>query len=333
MVRRAFGVGGWRSVADANREFLELVLNAVRETDSAGLLHDRRDAGLSGISGLKTVGALQRLVRLFAGDETACYLEIGVFQGLTLVSSALEAPALPCFGVDNFRILDPNGENLGIVQNRINSFRAENATLLNMDFEDALENLDVHTGGRKVGVYFVDGPHDYRSQMVCLLGAKRHLAERAVIVIDDANYGDVRMATRDFLLSHGEFKMVFEGYSPAHPANLDADARAKWEAGWLNGVNILVRDPDGLLPPMLPPVDGDRSVFFNEWLVHRLRLARLAPEAVALADAVATGDGEAEARQNLLARHGEEAEAVSGLFADRNTGSGGLTEGRFNMLP
>lgn len=33
------------------------------------------------------------------------------------------------------------------------------ATLIDKDFEEALLNFD-----RKVGVYFVDGPHDYRSQ-------------------------------------------------------------------------------------------------------------------------------------------------------------------------
>jgi hypothetical protein len=310
-------------------KFIEDVLAAVRETERHGFLNDRRDDGLTGISGHKTVGVLQRLVGLFDGDAGACYLEIGVYQGLTLVSAALESPGLACFGIDNFATLDPDGENKAIATGRLEKFGAANATLIDSDFEDALSGLDALIGGRKLGVYFIDGPHDYRSQLVCLLLAKGHLAERCVIVIDDANYPAVRQATADFLASHGDFKMVFEAYSPAHPANMESADRQRWEAGWLNGVNILVRDAGGLLPDMAPPTDPDRTLYFNEWLTHRLRLAELAPEAVALADAVCSGDdgAEKEARATLLGKFN--AERFAGRSADRNTYSTGLTEARF----
>lgn len=321
-------------MTDNSQDFLQKIIDTVRDADTGGLLSDRRAEGLSGISGLKTVGVLQRLVRLFDGAAAVAYLEIGVFQGLTLVSAALEAPAMPCFGIDNFRILDPDSKNKEITIERIDRFGAANATLIDMDFEDALAGLDAQLDGRKVSVYFVDGPHDYRSQIVCLLGALRHLHNDAVIVVDDANYPDVRRATRDFLTGHPEFKMIFEAYSPAHPANLDEADRIKWEEGWLNGVNILVRDPADVLPEMLPPVDDDRTLYFNEWLVHRLRRAELAPEAVALADAVCTGDmgAEEKARDALLKKYALWRDASDGRFADRNTYSQGLTQGRFNEI-
>lgn len=318
---------------ETDREFIGNVLAAVRDTERMGFLNDRRGDGLTGISGHKTVGVLQRLVGLFEGDGSACYLEIGVYQGLTLVSAALEAPGLACFGIDNFATLDPDGENKGTAAGRLESFGAANATLIDSDFEKALSDLDALLGGRRLGLYFIDGPHDYRSQLVCLLLAKRYLAERCVIVIDDANYPAVRQATSDFLASHGDFKMVFEAYSPAHPANMESARRQRWEAGWLNGVNILVSDPGGLLPDMAPPTDPDRTLYFNEWLTHRLRLAELAPEAVALADAVCAADGgaEKEARATLLGKFN--AERFAGRSADRNTYSTGLTEARFTELP
>jgi hypothetical protein len=322
-------------MSDASEQFLERVFDCVAETERDGLLTDRRKDGLTGISGLRTVGLLQRLAQLFSDDTAAAYVEIGVYQGLTLLSAALAAPNLPCFGIDNFRILDPGGTNLDSVNDRIEQFSADNATLLNMDFEDALVSLDSHLGGRRIAVYFVDGPHDYRSQMVCLLAAKRHLRDRAVIVVDDANYMDVRRATHDFLTGHPGFRMMFEAYGPAHPANLSREEVAVLEEGWLNGVHVLVRDPDGTLPEMLPPVDGDRTFYFNEWLTHRLRLAELAPEALALADAVCAGDGaaEAEARQALSGRYNSLKGLFKGRFADRNTDSGSLTSGRFNRRP
>jgi predicted O-methyltransferase YrrM len=312
----------------------EQVLDIIRDTEDGGLLSDRRAEGLSGISGLKTVGVLQRLARLFAGERNACYLEIGVFQGLTLVSTALEAPRLPCFGIDNFATLDPEGKNQSIVRERLERFGATNAILIDADFEDALEGLDGHLGGRKIAVYFVDGPHDYRSQMVCLLAALRHLHDRAVIVIDDANYPDVRWSTRDFLLGHPEFKLLFDAYSPAHPANMTAEEKETHESGWLNGVQVLVRDPDGALPDMIPPTDpAERTLYRNEWLAHRLRLAELAPEALTLADAVCTGGEEAEARESLKSRYESLGGRVAERAPDRNTHSAGLTPGRFNDPP
>ena len=318
------------------RDHIERVLGIIRDTEDNGLLSDRRADGLSGISGLKTVGLLQRLARLFAGEADACYLEIGVFQGLTLVSTALEAPELPCFGIDNFATLDPDGKNQSVVCERLDRFGAANATLIDADFEIALEGLDAHLGGRKVAVYFVDGPHDYRSQLVCLLAGLCHLHERAVIVIDDANYPDVRWSTRDFLTGHPEFKMVFDAYSPAHPVNMTPEEKGGHEAGWLNGVQILVRDPDGDLQAMMPPTNpAERTIYLNEWLVHRLRRAELAPEAVALADAICTGDtlAEKKARKALLNKYGIWRDVSDGRFEDRNTYSAGLTVARFTNLP
>jgi hypothetical protein len=311
-------------VPKPDKQYFENVLAAI----------DHRNEGLSGLAGLKTVGVLQRLARIMSADETACYLEIGVFQGLTLVSTALDAPDLPCYGVDNFRILDPNNENLDIVQARMAAFKTENAKLINMDFEAALETLEDHICDRKVGLYLIDGPHDYRSQLVCLLLAKRHLHDRAVIIIDDANYPDVRMATRDFLLSHPDFKMVFQAYSPEHPANMDPEELPKWEAGWLNGVNILVHDPDGLFSSMIPEIVEDRTLYFNEWLVHRLRLAELAPEALLLGEAVLSNTTEAvsKAEMNLLNRYNKERDKISKRTLDRNVDSEKLTFGSYNLL-
>ncbi len=317
------------------REHFERVLEIIKETERDGLLTDRSEDGLSGISGLKTVGVLQRLARLFADEADACYLEIGVFQGLTLVSTALEAPELPCFGIDNFATLDPDGENQAIVRERLDRFGAANAALMDADFETALEGLDADLNKRKVAVYFVDGPHDYRSQMVCLLAAMRHLHERCVIVIDDANYPDVRWSTRDFLTGHPEFKMAFDAYTPAHPANMTAEEKPIFEAGWLNGVQILVRDPDGTLPVMMPPTQPEeRTIYLNEWLAHRLRLAELAPEALRLADAICRRDAAVDevARQSLETRYEDVKSKTDSLFEDRNVFSAGLPLSRLNSL-
>lgn len=310
------------------------IFDCIREADRLGPLPSSGGLALDGLSGGKTVGVLQRLTGLFAKDQTACYLEIGVFQGLTLLSVAVQHPQIPCFGVDNFSILDPQGKNLSIVKQRIAGMNAKNAALISQDFEAVLENLGDHLQGRKIGVYFIDGAHDYRSQLIALMLAIPHLHKNAVIIIDDANYAFVRQSTRDFLISHQSYKMAFEAYTPNHPANLTSQDLQKWEKGWLNGINILVHDHKGSLPTMLPPTNSDHTLYVNDWLVHRHQLAELAPEALSLAQAVCQGDSakEAACKDQLLASYARRRVVYDLRNKDRNTYSLGLTEGRFNKF-
>ena len=321
-------------MTEGRATFFQDVLDCLRETERSGLASNKEHDVLGGLTGKKTVGALRSLCGLFADDPGACYLEIGVFQGLTLLSVAVNHPDFPCFGIDNFSLLDPEGKNLEIVRERIERLGADNALLINEDFEDALEDLDRHLGSRKIGVFFVDGAHDYRSQLVALMLAFPYLHERAVILVDDSNYAYVRQSTRDFLVTHPDYRMVFEAYTPGHPTNLDAETLKACEDGWLNGINVLVRDPGGLFPEMLPPTERDRTLFVNEWLAHRHQLAELAPEALRLAQAVCHGDadGEAARRAELEERYSTMRAAFEKRFKDSNTYSAGLTEARFNRL-
>lgn len=310
--------------------FFRQVITAIREADQGGLVSDKGADVLGGLSGRATVGLLQRLVGLVEDRKSLCYLEIGVFQGLSLLSVAIEHPEFACFGIDNFSILDPKGENLGIVQDRTKRLNATNAHLINRDYEAALEHLHDHIGTRKVAVFFIDGAHDYRSQLMALLLIRPYLSERAVIIVDDANYFDVRQSTRDFLVSHPEFKMVFEAYSPGHPANLDDATREVHEAGWLNGVNVLVLDHENVLPVMLPRVEPlARDLYVNEWLAHRHRYAELAPQALDLAAAVLSGADTVAASARITDAYAADKRKFDSRLPDRNLHCQGLPPRRF----
>lgn len=311
--------------------FYRQVIAAIADADQNGLVSDKGGDVLGGLSGRATVGLLQRLVGLVEDRKSLCYLEIGVFQGLSLLSVAIEHPEFTCFGIDNFSILDPKGENLGIVQDRTRRLAATNAHLINRDYEAALEHLTEHIGLRKVAVFFIDGAHDYRSQLMALLLIRPYLSERAVVIVDDANYFDVRQSTRDFLVSHPEFKMVFEAYSPGHPANLDDATREIHEAGWLNGVNVLVLDHENVLPVMLPRVEPlARDLYVNEWLAHRHRYAELVPQALDLAAAVLSGsDMVAAASARITDAYAKDKPKFDARLPDRNLHCQGLAERRF----
>lgn len=265
---------------------VEHIVKAVVEADALDPPHEPTSGVLTGYSGTKLIGALRALGMLFGGDPSSCYLEIGVFQGLTLLSVASAVPNLPCYGIDNFAFFDAEHTNLEIVNQRRSALGVENAHLINADYEDALEHLGSHLGGRSIGVFFVDGPHDYRSQLMCLQLALPYMHDRCVILVDDSNYRHVRQANRDFLVTHPEFKLLFEAYTRCHPQNMGAAEEAAARAGWWNGVNIIVRDPDGGLDAMLPPTHRSRALYEQEHLVHGSGAAEEAHLGVAILQAL-----------------------------------------------
>jgi predicted O-methyltransferase YrrM len=225
---------------------------------------------LSGFSGEKLLTVLQNLSKKTLNDDE-CYLEVGVYQGLSLLSVANEIGSKTAYGVDNFAFFDSEGNNLNIINERIAKLNLKNVKLLNSDYEDAMENLASHIGEKKVGVYFIDGPHDYRSQLMCLMLIKPFLSKNAIIIIDDSNYRHVRLANSDFLQTHPEFKLFFEAYTPSHPHNMTEENEALARKGWWNGVNIIVKDENNFLPNSLPLTLRSRDLFENEHALHSIK--------------------------------------------------------------
>jgi hypothetical protein len=84
----------------------------------------------------------------------------------------------------------------------------------NQAFEECL--MVLRTSGTSLGVYFYDGPHDYRSQLMGLLLAAPLLAERALVVVDDSNWPAVKQATRDFLTVYPECRVLFDLPTPGN---------------------------------------------------------------------------------------------------------------------
>jgi hypothetical protein len=279
---------------------------------------------LTGLSGEKLMRCLHGLTQVLC-DRDKVYLEIGVFQGLTLISNAAVNRGIDCFGVDNFSLFNEGLENLEVVQTRMAKLGVSNAKVINLDFEEALHTLDRHIGGRKIGVFFVDGPHDYRSQLVSLLKAKPYLADDCVIVIDDCNYAHVRQANADFLRSHPEFALLCEAYTPGHGANLNEEARTAAAAGWWNGANILLRDVDRTIPRKYPREES-KDMYFLSHDVFRHEFAEMAFPAIRAVQAMLDGSpAEADsALGKVRAEFLEHRRRHPARYKHQNTSSEGL---------
>ena len=256
----------------------EKVKSVLRSPDTLQSLFT--DPLLSGFSGKKIIALLQNLAACL-DPLNEIYLEIGVFRGMSLmsVSKVFEGRT---FGIDNFSQFDPEKKNYTLIGEHCRRLGIKNANLINSDFEEALKNLKDHISDVKIGLLFIDGPHDYRSQLMCLLLSVPYLSKNAVIVVDDSNYRHVRQANDDFLAAFPSYGIAFERYTKAHPRNLSSEERINAEEGWWNGINVLagasvIEGSSGKISTL-----QNRNLYYNDHHVHSSRYADCAPEAMSV---------------------------------------------------
>jgi predicted O-methyltransferase YrrM len=167
------------------------------------------------------------------------YLEIGTYNGKSLLGAALGLSILPpkspgcvrihaCdnfseFGESNSRVvLDGNLEKYEIIQQ---------VQFHDKDFR-ALFSQGI---GEKVAAYFYDGAHDYMSQYEGITLVEPLLADEAIVIVDDWRFAEdsqsyAKMGTLNAIKqSTHEWKLLHE---------LDARFNGDLEQWW-NGVGVL----------------------------------------------------------------------------------------------
>jgi len=175
----------------------------------------RFDDIVDGIPNLATENVLALLNLAAAQLEPGeSYVEVGSFYGASLIG-AMRGNAGDFVAIDRFsfdvaevrgRRLPPAGR--AGLEASLARFGAEHATILEGDAYEVIEGGAL--GGRTVGVYYWDGPHDYDSQLRGMYAIEPWLAPRAAIVIDDYDWDDVARATRDYAAANPRAELVVE---------------------------------------------------------------------------------------------------------------------------
>ncbi len=241
---------------------IEQIVEAPRRTSEDLLSRD-------GFSGAALMELLTRLTALLC-DERNAYTEVGVYRGLTLSTVASSTNA-PCVGIDDFSLFNADASNRSTVERRLNEAGCDNVTLADMDFEVALRDwTSLGRGADAIGVLFIDGPHDYRSQLVGLLLGRLVMRDGGVIVVDDANYAHVRQASYDFIAAFPDWALVAEITTAGHPDVVTPEQHVAARAGWWNGVHVLQHDPANAVPRLeTEHVDLHPHVDSHDVFLHR----------------------------------------------------------------
>ena len=168
---------------------------------------------LSQVDGMTTASVLQLLNHAVGClDPEEAYCEVGCLRGATIIGATLGHDDKRAIAIDNFSEHNP-GYNYPTFLTNLKRFNTK-VEFHNKDFEAAL--IGLRKRQIKIGAYFYDAAHDYRSQLMGLLLAVPLLADKALLVIDDTNSIPTRQATIDFLVACPQAKLLFDLRTPGN---------------------------------------------------------------------------------------------------------------------
>ncbi len=191
-------------------------------------IHEEKD-----IAGMNTENIrflINEIVKRYAVNGV--YLEVGMFQGSSLLSAALYNGKTRCIGIDNFSQFDEDGKNEAVLKQNLSKCGSpSNIEIYNMDYTDGIRHLFGKDPNLKVDIYYYDGQHSYENQKMGLEMMLPYLAKKCIIFVDDINWDRVDRANQDFLKENKDFRSVFK-----------VTTKAVGVSDWWNGFEIITRD-------------------------------------------------------------------------------------------
>ncbi|MEG4573207.1 tetratricopeptide repeat protein [Microcoleus sp. N3A4] len=144
-------------------------------------------------------------------EPNEVYCEVGCFQGASLIAALLDHPEKMAYAVDNFSEFDTFGDSFEKLTENLSSFNlSEQVFICPQEFEEFFSELGGLETEDKIGFYFYDGAHDYRSHLMGLLLVRPFLAERAIILVSNSNWSAPQQANWDFLAAHPQCKLFLD---------------------------------------------------------------------------------------------------------------------------
>jgi predicted O-methyltransferase YrrM len=189
---------------------------------------DRRfQAVLADVPGMATENKLA-LLNLAASHLAPgeAYLEVGSFKGLSLIGAMLGNAGRRFYAIENFLEFNPDGTARAELEANLARWAGPGRARVLVG--DCFDLLRRGQGPQEpVGVYFYDGAHGRLPHYLALGVAEPWLADRALVVIDDASWPIVARATDRYVAAHPGYRLLFD-----LAADHEEDPR------WWNGVRV-----------------------------------------------------------------------------------------------
>jgi len=187
---------------------------------------------LAEIPGMATENKLRLLNCAVASlDPGEVYVEVGCYKGASLVGAAASNPHARIFACDNFSQFDGASDAL---RRTLDAHTAPDQVIFHdMDFRDFLAAAP--WAPARIGAYFYDGGHSFEDQYDGVAMAIAHLADDAVVIIDDTNKRAARSANNLVARALQSFKLILDLRTPRNHSPT-----------WWNGIQVYryQRDPN-----------------------------------------------------------------------------------------
>jgi predicted O-methyltransferase YrrM len=177
-------------------------------------------AEVGGLARENNLALLNLAASLLGRGES--YVEVGSFKGLSLMAAMLGNVG-DFVGIDNFSM---DGGGRALLEKNLRRHGLTGHTILEGDAFALLRSGAL--GDRRVGVYYYDAAHDYRSQLDALRLVEPHLVEGALLIVDDTDWTQVRRALRDYQRSQPRARLVVE-----------LAGKDRGQPWWWEGVQVL----------------------------------------------------------------------------------------------
>jgi len=179
---------------------------------------------LAEIPGMATENKLRLLNCAVASLDTGeVYVEVGCYKGASLVGAATSNPHARIFACDNFSQFDGAAATL---RRTLDAHTAPGQVIFHdIDFRDFLDAAPWRPA--RIGAYFYDGGHSFRDQYDGLALAIPHLADDAVVIIDDTNKRAARSANNLIARALTNFKLILDLRTPRNHSPT-----------WWNGIQV-----------------------------------------------------------------------------------------------
>lgn len=151
------------------------------------------------------------------------YVEVGCYQGASLVGAATGNPRARIFACDNFTQFDGAADAL---RRTLDARTAPGqVAFFDMDFRDFLRAAPFAPA--RIGAYFYDGGHSFADQYDGVALAIPHLADDAIVIIDDTNKRAARAANNLIARALPGFELILDLRTPRNHSPT-----------WWNGVQV-----------------------------------------------------------------------------------------------
>ncbi len=145
---------------------------------------------------------INQIVAELPSDQA--YLNVGVWQGFSLIAGMAGHPNKTCIGLDDFSMW--GGPREAFLQ-RFEQWKGSRHYFFEIDYKQYL--LNQHQS--PLGFYFYDGDHSYDHQLNGLKMAEPFFAKNCVIMVDDTNWKEPKQATYDFMKhSSNSYEVVMD---------------------------------------------------------------------------------------------------------------------------